>query len=133
MRSGGRADARSAWIEEAAMTAMAAMRVRETLRMARGEVRRVVAVRGTAIRVARGRVWLTEHGGGKDWDVPACALHRVYSAGVTVIESLAPAVVEVLQPVPLRTLAAEILVRGWRRALRRLGRVDACARTDNPA
>ncbi len=112
---------------------MKAMRVRETLRMAKGEVRRVTAVPGTAIRVERGRVWLTEHGGGKDWHVCAGAAHAVGAYGVTVLESLAPAVVHVLRPVPLHVLAAEAALRALRRAVRRLAGADPCVRTDSPA
>jgi hypothetical protein len=112
---------------------MAAMHVRETLRMARGEVRRVIVVPGSVIRVERGRVWLTEFGGGRDWDLRAGAMHAAAAPGVAVVESLAPAVVEVLRPVPLPVLVAATVSAALRRLTRRDVGVAPCARTDSPA
>jgi hypothetical protein len=112
---------------------MKAVRVRETLRLTRGEVRRVLAVPGTVVRVERGRIWLTEHGGGRDWHVCAGEAHGVEAHGVTVLESLVPAVVQVLRPAPLRALAAEALLRALRRAIRRVACAGRCVRTDSPA
>jgi hypothetical protein len=84
--------------------------------MARGEVGRVIPRRGTVLRVLRGRVWLTEYGGGPDWAL-GCGTARAISArGTAVIEATIPAVVEVLAPVPCWMLlreAAGRIVAGW--------------------
>jgi hypothetical protein len=76
------------------------LRVVQTLRMARGEVGRVVPRRGTVLRVLRGRVWLTEYGGGCDWSLAGGAAHPIRAPGVAVLECTAPAIVEVAAPVP---------------------------------
>jgi hypothetical protein len=84
------------------------LRVVQTLRMARGEVARVVPRRGTVLRVLRGRVWLTEYGGGRDWSLTCGAAHPIQALGVAVLECTAPAIIEVLAPLPRwrATLAA---------------------------
>ena len=84
---------------------------RQTLRMARGEVARVVAGPCTVVRVVRGRIWLTEAGGGRDWALCAGARHAVGSPGFALVESTEAAVVEVLTP---RTRLARAFDAAWR-------------------
>ncbi len=90
---------------------------RQTLRMARGEVARVAAGHCTVVRVVRGRVWLTEAGGGRDWALGAQARHAVGSRGLALIESVEPSVVEVLAP---RSRFACAFDAAWR-AVARVG------------
>jgi hypothetical protein len=92
------AHAPDAWMTEGGMER--SLRVVQTLRMARGEVGRVVPRRGTVLRVLRGRVWLTEYGGGRDWALACGSAHPVQARGVAVLECTAPAIVEVAEPVP---------------------------------
>lgn len=84
---------------------------RQTLRMARGEVARVAAGHCTVVRVVRGRVWLTEAGGGRDWALGAQTRHAVGSRGLALIESVEPSVVEVLAP---RSRVACAFDAAWR-------------------
>ncbi len=90
---------------------------RQTLRMARGEVARVAAGPCTVVRVVRGRVWLTEAGGGRDWSLVAETRHAVGSHGLALIESVEPSVVEVLKP---RSRLACAFDTAWR-AIARVG------------
>jgi hypothetical protein len=103
----------------------ATLRTVQTLRMARGEVGRIRARRGAVVRVLRGRVWLTDYGGVQDW-VLRCGASHALTRGVAVVESTAPAVVEVLAPASRLRLAAERLMRA-------LERLAAPFRTGNPA
>jgi hypothetical protein len=88
---------------------------RQTLRMARGEVARVAAGPCTVVRVVRGRVWLTEGGGGRDWSLGAESRHAVGSRGLALVESVEPSVVEVLTP---RSRVARVFDAAWRAAAR---------------
>lgn len=96
------------------------MRIRQTLRMARGEVARIRPVPGAAVRVRRGRIWLTEFGGGRDWSLGCGATHALAVRGVAVIECMRPAIVEIVAPASWLTLAREAVGR-WRAPATRRG------------
>ena len=93
---------------------------RQTLRMARGEVARVVAGPCTVVRVVRGRVWLTEAGGGRDWALGSESRHAIGSRGLALIESVEASVVEVLTP---RSRLSREFDAAWRVAARLRGRL----------
>jgi hypothetical protein len=110
------------------------LRVVQTLRMARGEVARVVPRRGTVLRVLRGRVWLTEYGGGRDWALACGAAHPIQAPGVAVLECTAPAIIEVLAPLPLWRATLPAATTPARLALcLRVSVVRAVFRKGNPA
>jgi hypothetical protein len=110
------------------------LQVVQTLRMARGEVGRVVPRRGTVVRVLRGRVWLTAYGGGRDWALDCGAVHPIETSGVAVLECAAPAIIEVLAPLP-RWRATLAAARASGRLARCLGVsvVRSAFRRGNPA
>jgi hypothetical protein len=97
------------------------MRIRQTLRMARGEVARIRPVPGAEVRVRRGRIWLTEFGGGRDWSLGCGAAHALAVRGVAVIECTSPAIVEVAAPASWVTLAREAAGRWFAPAAPRTG------------
>jgi hypothetical protein len=110
------------------------LRVVQTLRMARGEVGRIVPCRGTVVRVVRGRVWLTEFGGGRDWSLACGAAHPITAAGVAVLECTAPAVVEVLAPLSRwRATVAAARTSGRLALCLCVSVVRSAFRKDNPA